>query len=105
MAPNITRNCIVNVSELVTYDLFKEYLLSHHILQDNMPCHFVSAAGAGFVTTLLASPVDVVKTRFMNSTPGQYKNAIQCALRMAKTEGPQAFYKGLVTLLPLPFQS
>ncbi|XP_063802572.1 mitochondrial brown fat uncoupling protein 1 isoform X2 [Pseudophryne corroboree] len=64
--------------------------------KDNLPCHFVSAFGAGFCTTVIASPVDVVKTRYMNSPPGQYKSAINCAWTMLTKEGPTAFYKGFV---------
>ncbi|XP_069545404.1 mitochondrial brown fat uncoupling protein 1 [Brachyistius frenatus] len=94
--PNITRNALVNCTELVTYDLIKEAILRHNILSDNLPCHFVSAFGAGFVTTVIASPVDVVKTRYMNSPPGQYKSAINCAWTMLTKEGPTAFYKGFV---------
>ncbi|KAK7930547.1 hypothetical protein WMY93_006942 [Mugilogobius chulae] len=40
--------------------------------------------------------VDVVKTRYMNSPPGQYKSAINCAWVMLTKEGPTAFYKGFV---------
>lgn len=94
--PNITRNALVNCTELVTYDLIKEAILRHNLMSDNLPCHFVSAFGAGFVTTVIASPVDVVKTRYMNSPPGQYKSAINCAWTMATKEGPTAFYKGFV---------
>ncbi|XP_018418922.1 PREDICTED: mitochondrial brown fat uncoupling protein 1 isoform X2 [Nanorana parkeri] len=94
--PNVTRNAIVNCTELVTYDLIKEALLNHKLLTDNLPCHFVSAFGAGFCTTVIASPVDVVKTRYMNSPPGQYKSALNCALTMITKEGPTAFYKGFV---------
>ncbi|KAM4585102.1 mitochondrial brown fat uncoupling protein 1 [Odontesthes bonariensis] len=94
--PNITRNALVNCTELVTYDLIKEAILRHNLLSDNLPCHFVSAFGAGFVTTVIASPVDVVKTRYMNSPPGQYKSAINCAWTMMTKEGPTAFYKGFV---------
>lgn len=94
--PNITRNALVNCTELVTYDLIKEAILRHNLLSDNLPCHFVSAFGAGFVTTVIASPVDVVKTRYMNSPPGQYKSAINCAWTMLTKEGPTAFYKGFV---------
>ncbi|KAL3996604.1 mannosyl-oligosaccharide alpha-1,3-glucosidase [Sarotherodon galilaeus] len=94
--PNITRNALVNCTELVTYDLIKEAILRHKLLSDNLPCHFVSAFGAGFVTTVIASPVDVVKTRYMNSPPGQYKSAINCAWTMLTKEGPTAFYKGFV---------
>nr|CAD7418288.1 unnamed protein product [Timema poppensis]CAD7573856.1 unnamed protein product [Timema californicum] len=42
----------------------------------------------------MASPVDVVKTRYMNSTQGEYKGAVDCAVRMLVQEGPAAFYKG-----------
>ncbi|XP_075045612.1 mitochondrial brown fat uncoupling protein 1 isoform X2 [Mixophyes fleayi] len=94
--PNVTRNAIVNCTELVTYDLIKEALLQYKLLTDNLPCHFVSAFGAGFCTTVIASPVDVVKTRYMNSPPGQYKSAINCAWTMLTKEGPTAFYKGFV---------
>ncbi|KAM9770657.1 mitochondrial brown fat uncoupling protein 1 [Menidia menidia] len=94
--PNITRNALVNCTELVTYDLIKEAILGNNLMSDNLPCHFVSAFGAGFVTTVIASPVDVVKTRYMNSPPGQYKSAINCAWTMMTKEGPTAFYKGFV---------
>ncbi|XP_044156689.1 mitochondrial brown fat uncoupling protein 1 [Bufo gargarizans] len=94
--PNVTRNAIVNCTELVTYDLIKESLLQYKLMTDNLPCHFVSAFGAGFCTTVIASPVDVVKTRYMNSPPGQYKSAINCAWTMLTKEGPTAFYKGFV---------
>ncbi|MGH0128469.1 UNVERIFIED_CONTAM: hypothetical protein FKN15_034927 [Acipenser sinensis] len=94
--PNITRNAIVNATELVTYDIIKETILKYKLLTDNLPCHFFSAFGAGFCTTVVASPVDVVKTRYMNSPLGQYKSAINCAWTMFTKEGPTAFYKGFV---------
>ncbi|KAF7660868.1 hypothetical protein LDENG_00273320 [Lucifuga dentata] len=92
--PNITRNAIVNCAELVTYDVIKELILKYDLMTDNLPCHFTAAFGAGFCTTVVASPVDVIKTRFMNSGMGQYSNAIHCALMMLRNEGPTAFYKG-----------
>ncbi|XP_034723318.1 mitochondrial uncoupling protein 2-like [Etheostoma cragini] len=94
--PNITRNAIVNCSELVTYDIIKELILKYDLMTDNMPCHFTAGFAAGFCTTVVASPVDVVKTRYMNSAPGTYSNAINCALTMLTKEGPTAFYKGFV---------
>ncbi|XP_047735398.1 mitochondrial uncoupling protein 3 isoform X2 [Prionailurus viverrinus] len=62
--------------------------------KDNLPCHFISAFGAGFCATVVASPVDVVKTRYMNSPPGQYRSPLDCMLKMVAHEGPTAFYKG-----------
>ncbi|KAG7484384.1 hypothetical protein MATL_G00048890 [Megalops atlanticus] len=95
-SPNIARNAIVNCTELVTYDLIKDALLRTTPMTDNLPCHFTSAFGAGFCTTIIASPVDVVKTRYMNSANGQYRSALNCALIMLTKEGPTAFYKGFM---------
>lgn len=50
----------------------------------------------GFCATLCASPVDVVKTRYMNSAPGTYRGAIDCGLQTFMKEGPSAFYKGFL---------
>lgn len=96
LGPNVARNAIVTACELVSYDLIKENILRRNLMSDNMPCHFVSAFGAGLVTTIIASPVDVVKTRFMNSPAGSYRGALHCAYRMLTNEGPFAFYKGFV---------
>lgn len=92
--PNIARNCIVNVGETVVYDAVKDYLINGNILADGIQCHLASAVVAGVTATLVASPVDVVKTRFMNSPHGKYKGAMDCAIRTARTEGAMAFYKG-----------
>ncbi|NXN31800.1 UCP3 protein, partial [Nycticryphes semicollaris] len=121
--PNITRNAIVNCGELVTYDLIKDTLLRAQLMTgenggregtqpgdilipvtlnphlcpaDNVPCHFVAAFGAGFCATVVASPVDVVKTRYMNASPGQYRNVLSCLLALLMQDGIAGFYKGFV---------
>lgn len=93
-AANIARLSLVNVSEVVVYDVIKSFFLAKNLLHDRMPLHFISAFGAGFAATVIASPVDVVKTRFMNSSPGQYSSAFHCAVSTLKHNGPTAFYKG-----------
>jgi len=92
--PNIARNCIVNVGETVVYDAAKDQFISSGLLNDGIKCHLASAVIAGITATLVASPVDVVKTRFMNSPNGKYKGALDCAIRTARSEGVLAFYKG-----------
>lgn len=96
LLPNVARNAVVNVAEIVCYDAIKDAILSRRLMKDNVPCHFVSAVAAGFCTTVVASPVDVVKTRFMNSRPGQYKGAFHCAVKMFREGGVTAFYKGFM---------
>jgi len=92
--PNIARNCIVNVGETVVYDAAKDGLIACGYMTEGIALHFASAVVAGVTATLVASPVDVVKTRFMNSPRGRYRGALHCAQMTAKTEGFLAFYKG-----------
>ncbi|KAJ7426082.1 hypothetical protein WISP_19115 [Willisornis vidua] len=96
MLPNIARNAIINCGELVTYDLLKDALLQTQLMGDNVPCHFVAAFGAGFCATVVASPVDVVKTRYMNASPRQYRNALSCLLALLMQDGLVGLYKGFV---------
>lgn len=63
-------------------------------MKEGIPLHFTSAVIAGFCTTVVASPVDVVKTRYMNSAKGVYKGAVDCGVNMFMQEGAKAFYKG-----------
>lgn len=92
--PNIARNCIVNVGETVVYDAVKDYLVGRGRMQEGVPAHLTSAVVAGVSATLVASPVDVVKTRFMNSPRGVYRGAFHCAVLTARKEGLLAFYNG-----------
>lgn len=94
--PNIGRNSIVNVSEIVCYDLIKDTILYYGLMKDSVPLHLTSGLIAGFCTTVVASPIDVVKTRYMNSPKGQYSSAIDCTIRMGMQEGAKAFYKGFI---------
>lgn len=92
--PNIARNCIINVGEIVVYDITKEAFINYGLFKDGIPCHFSAAVVAGFCATVVASPVDVIKTRFMNSDKGRYRGAMHCAIETARNEGFFAFYKG-----------
>lgn len=62
-------------------------------MEDGVPCHLISSAIAGFVATVVGSPVDVMKTRIMNAKPGEYTGVGDCFIKTMK-EGPLAFYKG-----------
>lgn len=43
---------------------------------------------------MVASPVDVVKTRYMNASPGRYRSALSCLLALLTQDGPAGLYKG-----------
>jgi solute carrier family 25 uncoupling protein 8/9 len=60
-------------------------------------CHLTCSAIAGFTAVTVGSPVDVVKTRFMNqdkTAKDAYKGVVDTFVRTFKEEGPLAFYKG-----------
>jgi len=92
LLPNMARNSIVNATELVAYDTFKDLLIKNKLLNDGLACHFSSGFCAGFMATLVASPIDVVKTRVMNGAQGM--SFIKCAQELAIREGFFGFYKG-----------
>lgn len=69
--PNIMRNSIINAAELASYDQFKQ--VATQTLGMNPAAtstHIFCAFGAGFCAVVCGSPVDVLKTRMMNATPG-----------------------------------
>lgn len=90
--PNMARNSVVNATELVAYDSFKDLLIGHQLLNDGLTCHFSAGFAAGFMATLVASPIDVVKTRVMNGAEGA--SVIRCAKELALKDGFFGFYKG-----------
>ncbi|EDS29219.1 mitochondrial brown fat uncoupling protein [Culex quinquefasciatus] len=95
--PNMGRISIVNVAEVVVYDVVKDTLLRYvAVPSEDVRLHFGAAVIAGFAATLVASPVDVVKTRYINSPKNRYRGVIDCAIRMRRQEGFLAFYKGFV---------
>ncbi|KAJ2102224.1 hypothetical protein GGI16_003262 [Coemansia sp. S142-1] len=93
--PNVSRAMLMTGAQLVSYDGFKQLLLSSPYFEEGMPLHFSASFLAGFVATTITSPFDVVKTRVMNAGPtSPYKNLFQAMVLIAREEGPLALYKG-----------
>lgn len=59
---------------------------------------FLALMHAGLITTIVASPIDVVKTRLMNSRSKTYTGMINCAQKMLFKEGISSFYKGYANI-------
>ncbi|XP_072530676.1 mitochondrial dicarboxylate carrier [Salminus brasiliensis] len=89
-----SRGALVSVGQLSCYDQAKQLVLGTGVLTDNIATHFIASLIAGGCATILCQPMDVVKTRLMNSK-GEYRGVMHCLTDTA-TLGPQAFYKGLV---------
>ncbi|XP_054077990.1 mitochondrial dicarboxylate carrier isoform X1 [Rissa tridactyla] len=89
-----SRGALVTVGQLACYDQAKQLVLSTGLLSDNIFTHFLASFIAGGCATFLCQPLDVLKTRLMNSQ-GEYRGVAHCAVETAKL-GPLAFYKGFV---------
>lgn len=76
--PNIGRNAVVNVSEIVCYDIVKDCLIVYGQMRDNIYCHFTAAVVAGtdkflshfdyqlFIITLAMVCLSIVFVKFIN---------------------------------------
>uniref|UniRef100_A0A8L0DUF1 Solute carrier family 25 member 10b n=1 Tax=Oncorhynchus mykiss TaxID=8022 RepID=A0A8L0DUF1_ONCMY len=66
-----SRGALVTVGQLACYDQAKQLVLSSGFMGDNILTHFLSSFIAGGCATFLCQPLDVMKTRLMNSK-GEY---------------------------------
>eukprot|EP01134_Creolimax_fragrantissima_P007465 CFRG7465T1 len=98
--PTVARAMSLNVGMLATYDQAKEKITGQ--LGAGKATNFASSAVAGFFASFMSLPFDFVKTRLqkMKANPDgsmPYKSTVDCFLKVAKSEGPLAFYNGFVT--------
>ena len=82
----------MNASQLVSYDFFKDSLLTSQLMSNGMPLHFVSSALSGTVATTICAPADVVKSRVMNASGNE--GPIKLLTESLKKEGPRFLFKG-----------
>lgn len=102
--PNVARATITTACQLVSYDQAKQALIRHTPLENGVPCHITASVLAGVIAGVVSNPMDVVKTRLMNASPGTYKagvgGVVMCWLGAVRNEGVMSLYKGCgVTIL------
>ncbi|KAJ7600850.1 mitochondrial NAD transporter [Mycena floridula] len=63
--------------------------------------HILSAMTAGACSTICTNPLWVIKTRFMTQSRSElrYRHTLDAALTIYRSEGPRAFYRGLLPSL------
>lgn len=75
--PNIGRNAVVNVSEIVCYDIVKECLLNYAKMKDNIILHFTSACIAGnLLLHIRLNKIYFFYERIIKDKKNQNKNKI-----------------------------
>ena len=98
VSANVARAMLMSSSQLVSYDKSKALLLGTGKFRDDIRTHFCASVMAGLVATTLSSPVDVVKTRLMSATSSGaiYSGMSDAFIKILRTEGPTALFKGWV---------
>jgi len=99
--PTVVRAMLVTAGQVSCYDQIKQLLLSTPYFKDGMVTHFTASLAAGFIATVVTSPIDVVKTRIMNMKPDTsgkmpYRGILDCFYSTWRAEGVMGFYKGFV---------
>ncbi|XP_054800264.1 uncharacterized protein LOC129304577 [Prosopis cineraria] len=98
VGPAMVRAASLTASQLAAYDETKQILIKRTPLEEGFHLHLFSSTVAGIVSTLITTPMDMIKTRLMLQrgfkTAGGYKNGFHCAYQVLLTEGPRALYKG-----------
>ena len=103
--PTTQRAALLTAAQLGSYDQIKHLVLVHTPLREGIALHAVCSFVAGFVSSAVTSPVDLVKTRLMNqassasaaSTGGGgplYRGVYDCLQKTLRHEGLRGVYKG-----------
>lgn len=91
------RGAFMTVGQIAFYEQSKDILIDYGCPQ-RMDTYIVASVISAFAATALTQPIDVVKTRQMNSRQGEYKGLADVFYKTA-LEGPTAFYKGSIPAL------
>lgn len=94
---NVSRAILVNLGELSTYDLVKNYIKTSFNTQDNTGLHIISSLFSGFAATLCCTPADVIKSRLMTNN-SEYSGPVDCIKKTISKEGVLAMYKGFIPI-------
>eukprot|EP01133_Synstelium_polycarpum_P001483 gene1483-1721_t len=99
--PNLVRAMFMTAGQIASYDQAKQMMMASGYFQDNIKTHLIASTISAFVASLVTSPIDVIKTRIMNTKKGatpldkpQYTGTVDCFTKTFKSEGLGAFYKG-----------
>jgi solute carrier family 25 protein 14/30 len=99
VGPTTQRAMILTATQLPIYDHSKRVLMETGYFQEGYTLHFIASMISGFFCATTTSPVDVVKSRYMNQQfqDGKgvmYSSTRDCFVKTIKAEGIAGLYKG-----------
>eukprot|EP00941_MAST-03F_sp_MAST-3F-sp1_P000159 g159.t1 len=91
----VQRAALVNCSELVSYDLAKNFF-KRYGWADETPLHCVAGIISGIFGGAVSTPIDLVKTRVMSGGGTIYRGTFDCAVKIVQKEGAFSLCKGFL---------
>lgn len=98
---NCLRACVLNGTKMACYDVSKGKVADATGWSRKDPrTVFVSSVIAGFVMTCTVAPFDMVRTQLMNQPTDKklYSGFADAVVKIARTQGPTAFYRGFLPI-------
>ncbi|CDS10068.1 hypothetical protein LRAMOSA02745 [Lichtheimia ramosa] len=92
------RAVLMTVSQMTSYDMFKDLAIGYLDGHEGLMAHFTASLGAALVATTVCSPLDVIKTRIMNThfDDSSIKRPWRMMNHMVEKEGVASLFKGWV---------
>ncbi|OLY78066.1 Mitochondrial dicarboxylate transporter [Smittium mucronatum] len=95
LIPNLGVSMVMTISQIASYDFFKQNIIKYSNLNPTDPSlHFISSILASLTAATAVSPIDVSKTRIMNSKTKEYNGLLDALIKIPRQEGFIALFKG-----------
>ncbi|KAI6855503.1 hypothetical protein KC343_g115 [Hortaea werneckii] len=94
-----SRAALATATQLAGYDVFKREILARTSMTDNVPTHISASCLAGFLSTLICNPVDVVKARVMTGSTVKGHSLAETLGDAFRKEGVMWPFRGLTPAL------
>ena len=93
--PNSVRAAAMTASQLASYDVAKRMLVEQAGMRaEGLTTHFTASVMAGIVAATVTNPVDVVKTKVMNTTG--HAGVVGVVGELYRTDGVRWMFRGWV---------
>ena len=94
---NAGRNAISTTTQLAGYDVFKREIMARTSMGDEVPTHITASCMAGFMSTFICTPFDVIKARII-TTKAIHPMPVMLG-RIVRNEGTTWMFRGLAPAL------
>jgi solute carrier family 25 (mitochondrial carnitine/acylcarnitine transporter), member 20/29 len=103
----ICRDVPGNAAYFATYEYLKRFFIKNLNYNDSttpnstviLTATIFAGGFAGVANWIVAIPIDVVKSRWQTADPGQYSSVRAVVRHLLQTQGPAAFFNGLMPAL------